>query len=47
MISEWHKKYGPLLHVKMGVLDWIFVGDPQIAHGIFVSNGASTSGRPS
>lgn len=46
MIPEWHKKYGPLLHVKMGVQDWIFIGDPQIAHDIFVSNGASTSGRP-
>lgn len=45
-ITEWHRKLGPILRIKMGVQDWVFISDPNIAHDIFVSQGAITSGRP-
>lgn len=45
-ITEWHKKLGPILRIKMGVQDWVFVSDPIIAQELFASQGAVTSGRP-
>lgn len=30
----------------MGVQNWVFIGDPFIAHDIYMVNGAKTSGRP-
>jgi hypothetical protein len=45
-ITEWHRKLGPILRIKMGIQDWVFISDPNIAHDIFVSQGAITSGRP-
>jgi hypothetical protein len=30
----------------MGVQNWVVIGDPFIAHDIFMMNGAKTSGRP-
>ncbi|KAI7873064.1 cytochrome P450 [Spinellus fusiger] len=46
-LYEWHKKLGPLLHIKMGVQDFLFVSDPNIAHEIFTVNGSITTLRPS
>ncbi|KAI7866128.1 cytochrome P450 [Spinellus fusiger] len=37
---------GPILHIKMGIQDFIFVSDPDIAHEIFNINGSITSLRP-
>lgn len=30
----------------MGVQNWVFIGDANMAHDIFVTHGAATSGRP-
>ncbi|KAI9258926.1 cytochrome P450 [Phascolomyces articulosus] len=43
--DEWHKKYGPLIQIKMGVKPWIVIGDRQIANDILKVRGAATSGR--
>ncbi|KAG2230874.1 hypothetical protein INT48_003037 [Thamnidium elegans] len=45
-ITEWHKELGPILKVKMGVQDWVFISDPMIAQEIMATQGAITSGRP-
>ncbi|KAG2225134.1 hypothetical protein INT45_011817, partial [Circinella minor] len=44
--DEWHKEYGPLIQIKMGVKQWIIIGDRQIANDILKVKGAATSGRP-
>lgn len=46
-VSEWHKKLGPILNLRMGSQNWIMIDDPILAHKIFVTNGAETSYRPS
>ncbi|KAI7864506.1 cytochrome P450 [Spinellus fusiger] len=43
---EWHKELGPVIHVKMGVQDFIFISDPAFAHEVFNTNGLITSSRP-
>ncbi|KAI8982619.1 cytochrome P450 [Pilobolus umbonatus] len=43
---DWHKRYGPILHVLMGIQHWIFIDDPYLAHHLFVTNGAVCSNRP-
>lgn len=43
VISKWHREYGPLINVKMGVQDWVFIGDAGKAHEIL----ANCDGRPS
>ncbi|KAI7871358.1 cytochrome P450 [Spinellus fusiger] len=45
-LHEWHKELGPIIHVKMGVQDFIFISDPSIAHKVFSVNGAITTLRP-
>jgi hypothetical protein len=45
-IFKWHEKYGPIIRVKMGIQDWIFVADPILAHKIFSGFGMYTSARP-
>jgi hypothetical protein len=45
-ITKWHQQYGPIIKVKMGIQDWYFIGEPDLAHYIFTENGASSSGRP-
>ncbi|KAI8327318.1 cytochrome P450 [Blakeslea trispora] len=45
-IADWHKKYGPIIRVKMGVQDWVFISEPALGHEVFVAQGAQTSGRP-
>lgn len=45
-IKEWHRKYGPIIRIKMGKQTWILLDDPQLAHKVFVSNGVETSYRP-
>ncbi|KAI8877874.1 cytochrome P450 [Backusella circina FSU 941] len=37
-IAEWHTKYGPIINVRMGVQNWICIGDPTLAHELFVTN---------
>ncbi|CAO3690971.1 unnamed protein product [Rhizopus microsporus] len=46
VITKWHHQYGPIFRIKMGVQNWLFLGDPQIAHEILVSKGSITAGRP-
>jgi hypothetical protein len=43
-VSEWHKQYGPIIQLKLGVQDWLFIGDPIVAHNIMKRN--ECSGRP-
>ncbi|KAI9282686.1 cytochrome P450 [Sporodiniella umbellata] len=45
-VNEWHRQLGPLFRIKMGVQNWVFIGDPRIAHDIFVTRGVVSSGRP-
>ncbi|KAI9486152.1 MAG: cytochrome P450 [Benjaminiella poitrasii] len=45
-ITEWHRQLGPILRIRMGVQNWVFISDPYIAHDVFVSQGTLTSGRP-
>ncbi|KAI9493660.1 cytochrome P450 [Zychaea mexicana] len=45
-ITEWQKELGPIVRVHMGQKPWIVISDPHLAHEIFSSNGAVTSGRP-
>lgn len=45
-IKEWHRKYGPIIRLKMGIQTWILVDDPQLSQKIFVSHGIDTSYRP-
>ncbi|KAI8982601.1 cytochrome P450 [Pilobolus umbonatus] len=44
--KDWHNRYGPLVHIRMGVQHWLLVGDPYFAHKLFVTNGAASSSRP-
>ncbi|KAI8982595.1 cytochrome P450 [Pilobolus umbonatus] len=44
--KDWHSRYGPLVRIRMGVQNWLFVGDPLLAHKLFVIHGAVTSSRP-
>ncbi|KAI7861250.1 cytochrome P450 [Spinellus fusiger] len=44
-IHEWHKELGPIIHVKMGVQDFVFISDSVIAHEILHVNGGITSLR--
>ncbi|CEI92637.1 hypothetical protein RMCBS344292_06891 [Rhizopus microsporus] len=46
VITKWHQEYGPIIRIKMGVQNWLLLGDPQVAHEILVSKGLVTSGRP-
>ncbi|KAI9248400.1 cytochrome P450 [Sporodiniella umbellata] len=45
-ITEWHKELGPMFRIRIGVKDWLFIGDPHIAHDIFITKGKLSSGRP-
>ena len=45
-ISKWHAELGPIFKIRMGVINWILVDDPELAHKIFVTNGAEASNRP-
>ncbi|KAI9268206.1 cytochrome P450 [Phascolomyces articulosus] len=44
--DEFHRQYGPILQLTMGVKPWIVIGDKYIANDILKSKGAVTSGRP-
>ncbi|KAI8982594.1 cytochrome P450 [Pilobolus umbonatus] len=44
--KDWHNRYGPLMHIRMGVQHWLLAGDPYFAHKLFVTNGAASSSRP-
>ncbi|KAI9275905.1 cytochrome P450 [Phascolomyces articulosus] len=44
--DDWHKQYGPVLRVDMGVQKWILVSDPEIVQHLFVTHGAIASNRP-
>lgn len=44
--SKWHKELGPIIKLRMGVVTWIIVDDPALAHKIFVTHGVDTSHRP-
>ncbi|KAL9544497.1 hypothetical protein MBANPS3_007598 [Mucor bainieri] len=42
-IAEWHKELGPILRVKMGNEDWIYVADAGMAHELFTSEDSLAS----
>ncbi|KAI9276734.1 cytochrome P450 [Phascolomyces articulosus] len=44
--DEWHKTYGPLIRIKLGMKQWVLIGDPYVANDILKVKGAVTSGRP-
>ncbi|KAI7855699.1 cytochrome P450 [Circinella umbellata] len=44
--NKWHEELGPIISVKMGVQNWISVGEPYLANKIFNVNGKYTSNRP-
>ncbi|CEG72390.1 hypothetical protein RMATCC62417_07956 [Rhizopus microsporus] len=46
VITKWHQEYGPIIKIKMGVQNWLLLGDPQVSHEILVSKGLVTAGRP-
>jgi hypothetical protein len=39
-VLKWHRKYGPIINIKMGVQNWICIGDRMLAHELFVQNGS-------
>ncbi|KAG2220768.1 hypothetical protein INT45_012261 [Circinella minor] len=43
---EWHKEFGPIFHIKLGVNNTLVVADPYITHDLLVTNGKHTSNRP-
>jgi hypothetical protein len=43
---KWHAEYGPIIRVRMGVQNFIFISDPYLANKIFSGFGAHSSGRP-
>lgn len=45
-IAKWHHELGPIVKIHVGVRTWISVSDRNLAHKIFVTNGAKTSYRP-
>ncbi|KAI7867257.1 cytochrome P450 [Spinellus fusiger] len=46
-MHEWHKELGPILYIKMGVQDFVFISDPAIAHEVFNVKGGINNSRPS
>ncbi|KAI9268823.1 cytochrome P450 [Phascolomyces articulosus] len=45
--NKWHDELGPIISIKMGVQQWISVGEPHLAYQIFNGkNGKYTSSRP-
>ncbi|KAL0137876.1 cytochrome P450 [Mucor lusitanicus] len=45
-IAEWHKELGPILRVKMGSEDWIYVADAGMAHELFALEDNLESSSP-
>ncbi|KAI8644833.1 cytochrome P450, partial [Parasitella parasitica] len=45
-ITEWQKELGPIIKVKMGAQDWIFVGDSSMVHDIYSMDPSLTSDKP-
>jgi hypothetical protein len=45
-IQKWHKEVGPIYKLRMGIQNWVMIDDPELAHKIFVTNGAISSHRP-
>ncbi|KAG1452557.1 hypothetical protein G6F56_007786 [Rhizopus delemar] len=45
-ITQWHKETGPIYKINVGNQLWIMIGDPYLAHDIFVKSGSTTSSRP-
>ncbi|KAL7326998.1 hypothetical protein PS15p_209253 [Mucor circinelloides] len=45
-ITEWHKELGPILKVKMGAEDWVFISQADMAHDIFTWEENLTSKSP-
>ncbi|KAI8982617.1 cytochrome P450 [Pilobolus umbonatus] len=45
-ITNWHRKYGPIFRVQLGIMHGVFINDPYLAHDLFVTHGSVTSDRP-
>ncbi|KAI9300930.1 cytochrome P450 [Cunninghamella echinulata] len=45
-IAKWHREYGPIINIKMGVQNYITISDPELAHELLVTHGIETSDRP-
>lgn len=46
VLLKWHKELGPIINLKMGILNFITISDPFMAHELFVSQGQVLSDRP-
>ncbi|KAI8971206.1 cytochrome P450 [Pilobolus umbonatus] len=44
---DWHNRFGPILHIRMGVQHLVLINDPYLAHKIHVNHGSVSSSRPS
>ncbi|KAI8971214.1 cytochrome P450 [Pilobolus umbonatus] len=44
---DWHNKFGPILHIRMGVQHMVLINDPYLAHKIHVTHGSVSNSRPS
>ncbi|KAI9264480.1 cytochrome P450 [Sporodiniella umbellata] len=45
LVTKWHGELGPIFRLKMGIQDWIFLGDPEAAHEVLVTKGKTMSDR--
>ncbi|KAI8985484.1 cytochrome P450 [Pilobolus umbonatus] len=44
-VRLWHQKLGPIFGLHMGIKNWIFINDPELAHNVLATNGAYASNR--
>ncbi|CDH53496.1 predicted protein [Lichtheimia corymbifera JMRC:FSU:9682] len=43
---EWHKRYGPIILIQMGVKQMVSISDPFIAQEVLGANGSLAANRP-
>lgn len=46
VISGWAREYGPIVHSRIGVSDWIFINSPVVAKELMDRRGSKYSDRP-
>lgn len=44
-IATWHNDLGPILKLQFGVLKWISISEPKLAHKLLASLGSKSSYR--
>ncbi|KAH8805193.1 cytochrome P450 [Xylogone sp. PMI_703] len=45
-LAQWAREYGPLMHLRVGLQDYIYISDPQIARDLFDKRSNIYSDRP-